>query len=180
MSLYRPLVFRWVRAHAVQHQDADDLTQEVLAVLIRELPEFQHAGRIGSFRRWLRLIVANRVRSFWRSGRLRPAAAGGSDDHNLLEQIENSDSDLSREWDRQHDEHVLAQLLQGLAGEFGEATLRAFRRVAVDGAKPEAAAAELGTSVAAVYIAKSRVLRRLRQEAAGLIDADPVEVSASR
>jgi RNA polymerase sigma-70 factor (ECF subfamily) len=77
---------------------------------------------------------------------------------------------LSQQWDREHDMLVLSRLLELMEQEFEPGTLQAFRRIVFDGCKTDLVAAELGISVAAVYIAKSRVLRRLRAEAAGLID----------
>jgi RNA polymerase sigma-70 factor (ECF subfamily) len=170
VGLYRPLIHAWLSRYRVQASDADDLAQEVLAVVVRELPHFKHSGQPGSFRAWLRSIAANRMRSFWRAGRCRPAATGDSDFAQMLEQIEDPESPLSRVWDRQHDEHVLARLLELMEQEFEPATVKAFRRTALDAARAEDVAAELGMSTAAVYIARSRVLRRLRQEAQGLID----------
>jgi RNA polymerase sigma-70 factor (ECF subfamily) len=77
---------------------------------------------------------------------------------------------LSRLWDDEHDRYVLRRLLELIEPRFEPSTLAAFRRVALDGASPEQAAEELGLSVAAVWLAKSRVLSRLRREAEGLID----------
>src|SRR5262245_11047140 len=170
VGLYRPLIHAWLSRYRVQASDADDLVQELLAILVRELPRFRHSGRAGSFRAWLRGIAANRMRSFWRAGRCRPAATGDSDFAQMVQQIEDPDSPLSQVWDRQHDEHVLARLLEMMELEFEPATVRAFRRTALEAAPVEEVAEELGISAAAVYIARSRVLRRLREEAAGLID----------
>ena len=87
-----------------------------------------------------------------------------------LDQLEDPASDLSREWDREHDSYVARKLLDYVEPEFRPATWQAFRRLVLDGAAPQAVAEELSLSVNAVLIAKSRVLRRLRQEALGLID----------
>src|SRR5262249_8013502 len=170
VGLYRPLIHAWLSRYRVQASDADDLAQEVLAVVVRELPHFEHSGRPGSVRAWLRGIAAHRMRSFGGAGRCRRAATGDSDFAQMLEQIEDPESPLSRVWDRQHDEHVLARLLELMEQEFEPATVKAFRRTALEAARAEDVAAELGMSTAAVYIARSRVLRRLRQEAEGLID----------
>ncbi len=86
------------------------------------------------------------------------------------EQINDSDASLSRLWDEQHDRHVLGVLMRLVRPEFTDATWQAFRRLALDGATASAVAAELGLSINAVLIAKSRVLTRLRQEADGLVD----------
>ncbi len=85
VELYRPLVFSWLVRRQVLAEDAEDLTQDVMAVLVKELPRFEHAGRPGAFRSWLRGITVNRVRGFWRAGSIREVAVGGSE---VLEQID--------------------------------------------------------------------------------------------
>src|SRR5262249_21949716 len=124
-----------------------------------------HAGPAGSFRAWLRGICVNRVRMFWRE---RPPG-WGFDPEPVLQQLEDPHSDLSRQWDREHDEHVVRALLEQIEGEVQPATWRAFRLLFLGGCAPEAVAAEVGISVNAVYLAKSHVLRRLREEGAGLM-----------
>ena len=168
VDLYTPLIRGWLRRHGLAQADADDLTQDVLAVVVRELPGFEHGGRAGAFRCWLRTITVNRARNFWRQRRAHPPAGGGSDFLNLLDQLEDPASGPSRLWDEEHDRHVARRLMALAEPDFEPSTWRAFRRVVLDGVKPAAAAAELGLSVNAVLLAKSRVLRRLRQEMSGL------------
>ena len=170
VDLYTPLIRTWLRRHALQDPDADDLTQDVLGVLVRELPNFRHDLRRGAFRRWLRTVTVNRLRVFWRSQRGRPLSGGGSDLGHVLDQLADPDSGLSRLWDREHDLHVARRLLELLEPEFEPATWRAFRLLVLEGRATAEVAAELGLSPNAVRIAKSRVLRRFRQEADGLID----------
>jgi RNA polymerase sigma-70 factor (ECF subfamily) len=163
-QLYTPLIRATLGRHLPQSADVDDLAQQVFTVVLEKLPEFRHSGRPGAFRAWLRGICVNRVRMFWRT---RPAAVPDAEE--ALRQLEDPDSALSRQWDREHDERVLRQALALIEGEFKPATWQAFRRLALDNAEPEAVAAELGLTVNAVFIAKSRVLRRLQEEFAGLL-----------
>jgi RNA polymerase sigma-70 factor (ECF subfamily) len=163
VALYTPLLDAWLTAAGLQPADREDLTQRVLEILVRQLPDFQHAGRTGAFRAWLRGITVNLLREFWRG---RPEVASGS----VLDQLSDPDAGLSRLWDEQHDRHVLHALMELVRAEFTAATWQAFRRLALDGAAARTVAAELGLSVNAVLIAKSRVLTRLRQEARGLVD----------
>src|SRR5262245_37718619 len=172
VAVYQPLIFTWLRRQGLPHHAAEELTQEVLLVVYRRLGSFEHPGRPGAFRGWLRVITANCGRAYWRAGKVRPAAAGGSDFQIVLDQLEDPGSELSRQWDREHDDHVLRRLLELLEDELSPKTLQAFRRQVLDGAEPEAVAAELEMTVGAVYVAKSRVLARLRAEAAGLIADD--------
>jgi RNA polymerase sigma factor (sigma-70 family) len=170
VGIYRPMICHWMHRYAISHQDSEDLAQDVLTILVRELPRFSHSGRPGAFRAWLRAIAANRMRSFWRAGRCRPPAGGDIRFMQMVEQIEDDRSDLSRLWDEQHDKHVVARIIEAIEREFQSTTMEAFRQVTLELQSAAEVAASLGLSVSAVYIANSRVLRRLRKEAEGLID----------
>ena len=168
-QLYRPLIRRWLLRDPSLGEEAEDVVQEVMAVLVRELPDFQRQ-RNGSFRRWLRTIAVHRLGAFYRSRKNRPLALGSPLEDSPLMQLADPNSELGSQWDREHDRHVLHRLMELIAPQFEPTTLAAFRRVALDGIAPAQAAEELGVSLNAVLVAKSRVLSRLRQEAEGLID----------
>jgi RNA polymerase sigma-70 factor (ECF subfamily) len=171
VELYTPLIRTWLHRHAalLADADADDLVQEVLTVVVRRLPTFEYRRRTGAFRRWLRTITVNCLRDFWRSRRKGPQATGDSEFLHMLEQLEDPQSTLSKVWDQEHDRHVTQALLERIRPRFNANTWTAFRRVALDGASAEAVAEELGLTVNAVFIAKSRVLSLLRQEGADLL-----------
>jgi RNA polymerase sigma-70 factor (ECF subfamily) len=170
VAVYSPLIRGWLRRDVMLDQEADDLVQEVLCVLVRKLPQFRREPRPGAFRRWLRGITVNCLREMGRARRAQPLALGESRFVEVLQQLEDPDSGLSRLWDQEHDAHVARQLMVLIQSEFAPATWTAFHRVAIDGAPAEQVARELGLSVNAVFIAKSRVLGRLRRLGAGLID----------
>jgi len=170
VDLYTPLIHRWLHRHAAPPADADDLTQEVMTVVVRELPQFRHNQQRGAFRNWLRTITVNRLRVLWRSRQARPLATGDSDFLKMLDELEDPNSGMSRLWDQQHDQHVARRLMELAEPQFEPSTWRAFRRVVMDGVKAALVAAELNMSVNAVLLAKSRVLSRLRQEMEGLTD----------
>jgi RNA polymerase sigma-70 factor (ECF subfamily) len=169
-DLYRPLIVGWLNRQGVPARDLEDLSQDVLLSVVKHLPTFQHSGRRGAFRSWLRTIVCSRTTDYWRAADAATQASGGSGATAALQQLADPDSDLNRQWDEEHDRYVLDCLLDLVEEEFEPATLQAFRRLALDGVSGAEAAQELGLSVAAVYVAKSRVLQRIRQEAEGLID----------
>ena len=168
LGIYTPLIRDWLRRHGVPPSDAEDLTQEVFGVVVREPPRFRHNRRRGAFRTWLRSITTNCLRRSWRA-RSR-ATTGWGDFLAMLDRLEDPASDLSRLWDREHDQQVLERLLAMLEPDFRPSTWRAFRRQVLEEVPPEAVAIELGLSVNAVLIAKSRVLQRLRRQADGLVD----------
>jgi RNA polymerase sigma-70 factor (ECF subfamily) len=100
VDLYTPLIRNWLRQHSVADADGDDLTQEVMQVLVRELPNFRHDLRPGAFRRWLRNVTVNRLRVFWRGRRSRSTTSGGDDFGHTLDQLEDPNSSLSHLWDQ--------------------------------------------------------------------------------
>ena len=168
-DLYSPLIRRWIRANVDQPADADDLVQEVLATLVRELPRFEHNQRPGAFRAWLRSVTVNRLREYWKSRRGGLQAAGGEGALARLLQLEEPESPLARAWDDEHDRHVAQALLDSIRLEFQSATWVAFEQTAREGRPVAEVAAELRLTPNAVMIAKSRVLKRLRQVAGDLI-----------
>lgn len=170
VDLYRPLILAWLNRQGVPAGDLEDLSQEVLLSVVRNLSSFRHSGHRGAFRTWLRTIVCRRTADYWRTLDADTLARGGSGATTALQQIADPDSELNRQWDEEHDRYVLRCLLKLVEEEFEPLTLQVFRRLALDGASGAEAAQELGLSVAAVYVAKSRVLARIRQEAEGLID----------
>ena len=169
VNLYRPFIVACLRRWKTPAADIDDLSQEILVSVVQYLPSFHHSGQPGSFRSWLRSIVRNRANDFWRR-RDTLSAAQRDDAMEAVSQLEDPGSGHSREWDREHDRHILRCLLESVEQEFEPSTFQAFRLVAIDGASGVEAARKLGLSVSAIYTAKSRVLRRIRQQASGLID----------
>ena len=118
---------------------------------------------------WLRVVTANCLRAHWRSEKYRTLPSGGSDYFQKLQELEDPNSALSQTWDAEHDGFVVRRLLELIEPQFEPTTLQAFRRVVMDGQKPALVAAELGISVNAVFLGKSKILRRLRQELDGFL-----------
>lgn len=168
-DLYQPLLRAWMARAGVTGSDVDDLVQDVLLVIFREIAGFEWRGQ-GAFRAWMRTILAHRVRDYFRGQKYRPTATGDSDFLRRLDELESPDSALSRLWDREHDEHVAASLMLRVQCDFAPVTWQAFRRHALEGAPAAQVARELDLSVNSVLLAKSRVLKRLHQEAAGLVE----------
>ena len=177
-QIYQPFIFRWFLSQGLQH-DADDLTQEVITALLRELPEFQHSGRTGAFRSWLRTTCLHRLQDYRRKVSRHAKAVGGTEFLDELHNVAESNSEMEAKWDREHGRAVLRRLFELLSAEFDSKTLEAFQQLAVAGQSANEVAANLGMSVGAVYVAKSRVMRRLREEAADLIDTETLDKANS-
>ena len=171
VGLYGPLLNIWLRKYGVQDSDTDDLIQDVMLAVSSNLRSFDHNGRPGAFRAWLRSILVNRLRNFWRARDRRPQVQGDSDIDRQLMELQDPASSMSQLWNRQHDQHVLRKLLELTKPQFAPETWLVFNRVAMKGERADIVAAEMGISINAVFIAKSRVLSSLRREAAGLIES---------
>jgi len=170
VDLYSPLIRRWLGRYGLAESDVDDISQTVLSAVVASLPQFEHNGRVGAFRSWLRTITVNSVRQKFRADRTRPGSPGGSAFLASLDELGDPDSGLSQLWDRAHDAQVLRTLLTWAELEFEAKTWQAFRRQVLEEAPPSSVAAELEITVNAVLIAKSRVMKRLRELSRGLID----------
>ena len=168
-DLYGPLVLQWLRRRGVVQADADDVMQEVMRQAVVELPKFQHNGRLGALRCWLRQVVSNRLRTFWRQ-RNRLGVTGGEPYGELADQLADPNSELSRQWDAEYHRDLCERLLEMAKAEFQPATMEAFRRVALEGRKAAEVADELGLTANAVRIAQSRVMRRLRELGADVLE----------
>jgi RNA polymerase sigma-70 factor (ECF subfamily) len=168
-ELYQPLLRSWALRAGVNDADADDLVQETLTVVVREVAAFDR-GRTGAFRSWLRTILVHRLRDFFRARKRRPVAAGGSAFDDRLEQLALAESALSKQWDREHDLHVAAKVMKMVESDVEPRTWQAFRRHVLDDVPAATVAAELGVTYNVVKLAKSRVLQRLRAALAGLLD----------
>src|SRR5262249_9684054 len=112
----------------------------------------------------------HRLKDFWRKRQARPAATADSAVFRLIDQLADPHSDLSRQWDQEHDRHVICAGLDAIKEHFEPRTWLAFQRYVLEEKAPAEVAAELGLEENVVYVAKHRVLRRLRQVIDGLVD----------
>jgi len=168
-SVYRPMIVSWARRGGVADNDVQDVAQNVLLSVSREIPSFERRAT-GAFRGFLRAITIHRIHAYWRDRRHNPAAAGRLSPFDFLDQLSDPRSPLSREWDQEHDRVVFKRLLEIVKPDFQATTWSAFERFVLDDVPAIQVALELGITENAIYLAKSRVLSRLREESAGLLD----------
>jgi RNA polymerase sigma-70 factor (ECF subfamily) len=166
-EIYLPLIRRWLGRVPGLGDEAGDLSQEVFLVLVRELHRFERR-REGSFRAWLRKVTVNRLRAHLRRRHRQPVARRDLTD-DFLDRLEAPDGDLAREWDREHNRYLFDKLLAIVQPDFDPTTWSAFRRFGLEGLTAAQVAEELELTEGAVLQAKSRVLKRLRQEAGDLV-----------
>jgi RNA polymerase sigma factor (sigma-70 family) len=162
VEVYGPLVYRYARRRGLQDADAADLTQDVLRSVAQAMGTFRYDRVRGSFRGWLFTATRHALQRF-RAKCRRQAQAGNSDFDRLVEdQPARTIGEEREEWDREFDQGLFDWAAQRVRGEVQAPTWEAFWRTAVQHANPREVAAALGLSVGAVYVAKSRVLARLR------------------
>jgi RNA polymerase sigma-70 factor (ECF subfamily) len=161
VRLYLPLVCYWGRQVGLQDADVADLAQEVFLLLLDKLPEFRY-DRTRSFRHWLRRVTLNKRRELCRRRGL-PV-----DEEAVAAEVVEADPHQQR-WEEEHRCYLATQALRLMQTDFDQATWRACWATVVEGRPAGAVAKELGMTVGAVYSARSRVLRRLREELRDLL-----------
>jgi RNA polymerase sigma-70 factor (ECF subfamily) len=163
VELYAPLLYHWVSRYGVPASDAADVVQEVFVVLVEKLPVFDYDEN-GSFRGWLHTITRNKCHD-----RLRGLVADRKAKSKLNpEQAHPSAADVFTE--AEYFQAVGQKALELMQREFEPSTWKACWDNVVEGKSIVEISARLGISVNAVYLSKSRVLRRLREELAGLLE----------
>ena len=163
VDLYAPLIFHWGRSQGLTATDASDLVQEVMAVLVVKLPEFEYDPQ-QRFRGWLRTVTVNKARDLQRRQAARPASP--LDSSNVPESV--NGVDLFEE--AEYRSFLVNRALITMKAEFPEHSWQACWKLIVEDRKAAEVAQEMGISENSIYVAKSRILRRLREELAGLVD----------
>jgi RNA polymerase sigma-70 factor (ECF subfamily) len=164
VELYTPLLFYWARRAGLQTADAADLVQDVFTVLVRKLPDFQYDGQ-KSFRAWLRTVILNKWRDRGRQrGRLPPEEKDAD-----LNQLPGPGG-MEKFWEDEHRQFLVHRAMELMRAEFEPTTWQACWEHGFRHRPAKEVAAELGISENAVFIAKMRVLRRLRLELQGFLE----------
>jgi RNA polymerase sigma-70 factor (ECF subfamily) len=164
VDLYTPLLFLWARRCGENDHDAADLVQEVFVTLVQTLPTFRYDPAAGKFRGWLRTLMLNKLRDRKRrESRLEKALANRSPGPEMADPAEEFGE---AEYRRQ----LARRALQLMQADFEPATWKACWETIVQERPTDEVARELGVSENAVYLARCRVLRRLRRELNGLLE----------
>ena len=161
VSVYYPMTYGWCRRAGLQPCDASDVCQEVFANIASGIAGFRREKPADTFRGWVRRITQRRIADFRHRGKTLPTAVGVGHSDDRLRDIPTTanESPSSHPWQRPG----IHETLEQVRSEFERVSWQAFWRSAVDGEAGTAVAEELGISPNAVYLAKSRILRRLRE-----------------
>jgi RNA polymerase sigma factor (sigma-70 family) len=162
VGVYAPLIYDFVRRRGLQDADAADLTQVCLRQVASHVGSLEYDPRRGTFRGWLFTIVVNALRDFHARAQNRCQATGDSEVRRLLESQPAQEEDDAEEWAREHRRSLFAWAAQQVCPHVEEATWQAFWKTAVENQPSKDVARQLGLTVAGVYLAKSRIMARLR------------------
>lgn len=161
-EIYRPVIYRLALAKGMQHADAEDLAQQVLLAVAGAIGRWEDDPERARFRTWLRRVAHNAIINALTRGKP-DRAAGGSDLLLVTQEAapDGPDSDLLRiEYRRE----VFRWAARQIREEFQAATWDAFWLTAVEGKDATEVGRALGKNTGAVYAAKSRIMRRLREK----------------
>ena len=161
VELYAPLVFRFARKRGLQDADAADLTQDVLRSVADAMKNGKYDPARGSFRGWLHTVTRNAVYRFLRDGQRQPRGSGDTQQQIFLEQIPVPNE--QEEWEYEFQKRLFAWACDEVRGEFQENTWQAFWQTAVDGRSVNQVTEILGMSTGSIYVAKSRILTRIKK-----------------
>jgi RNA polymerase sigma-70 factor (ECF subfamily) len=164
VDLYAPLVYRFAQKQGLQDADAADLTQEVLRAVARSAGRLEYDPRRGSFRGWLFTVVRNELRDFATARRRHRPGSGDTDVQRRLEQEPARVEEEEAVWERECQRQLFAWAAGQVCRDFQDSTWQAFWLTAVQGKSGKEVAGILGMTTAAVYLAKRRVMARLREE----------------
>ena len=170
VKLYAPLVYRWCKRAGMSYHDIENLSQEVFTIAYRKLDRFQKESDSDSFRGWLYRLVRNKRIDWLRKHKNDVDAIGGSQIMMLQQQIPDYTAEESDEMDESDQEELFLfnQAIQLIRQEFGPRDQRIIEALLCENQDPREVAVQLGISRNTIYIVKSRVMRRLREEFAGL------------
>lgn len=161
VDIYEPMIYRIARSHGLQHVDAEEVTQEVLCSVARKVVDWKPSRQPGSFRRWLYRVMRSRLVDLYRSEKQRPDFS--ISDGEIGELLDQHPDDFEAQLESERRQAIFLWAAKRVREEVQPATWEAFWRAGVSGEDVAAVARALGMSKGAVYVAKSRVMSRLRQ-----------------
>jgi RNA polymerase sigma-70 factor (ECF subfamily) len=162
VALYAPLIHAYGMRRGLQDADAADLAQDVLRAVNRSAATFDYDPSRGSFRGWLLTVTRNELRKLCGRKARQAVGTGDTQIHSALAQQPGHADDTT--WDHDYQWNLFEWAAARVRPEFREASWQAFWQTAVSGREVSEVAGELGISVGAVYIARSRITTRIRQE----------------
>ncbi len=163
VAIYAPVIYAYARHHGLQQADAEDLVQDVLGGVAAARSQLDAVAEQGSFRQWLFTVAHHKLFDLRRRQQRPGQGTGDSDVRELLEQHPSTNENQAA-WDLQYEQRLFIWAAEQQRPHFEDRTWQAFWQTAVEGKVPADVASELGMTVASVYLAKSRVTAKLREQ----------------
>lgn len=162
VKLYGPVIYGFARKRGLQDADAADLMQDVMRSVSSAIGRLDYDRQQGTFRGWLFTITRNKIFNFLSARRIRPQGSGDSATNQLLNSHPDEE-DGSATWELEYQRRLASLAMEQIKSEFQVNTWRAFWLTSVEGASAAEVSKQLGLSPGAIYVAKSRVLARLKE-----------------
>jgi RNA polymerase sigma factor (sigma-70 family) len=162
-KLYGPVIYGFARKRGLQDADAADLMQDVMRSVSSAIARLDYDRNQGTFRGWLFTITRNKIFSFFSARRIRPQGSGDTTTNRMLD-TQPDTQDGADGWEMEYQRRLASLAMERVKSEFQENTWRAFWLTAVEGVAAAEVANQIGISPGAIYVAKSRVLARLKEE----------------
>ena len=162
VKLYGPVIYGFARKRGLQDADAADLMQDVMRSVSAAIGRLDYDRQQGTFRGWLFTITRNKIFNFLSARRIRPQGSGDSATNQLLNSHPDEE-DGSAAWEMEYQRRLASLAMEQIKSEFQDNTWRAFWLTSVEGASAAEVSKQLGLSTGAIYVAKSRVLARLKE-----------------
>jgi len=162
VKLYGPVIYGFARKRGLQDADAADLMQDVMRSVSAAIGRLDYDRQQGTFRGWLFTITRNKIFNFLSARRIRPQGSGDSATNQLLNSHPDEE-DGSTAWEMEYQRRLASLAMEQIKSEFQDNTWRAFWLTSVEGASAAEVSKQLGLSAGAIYVAKSRVLARLKE-----------------
>jgi RNA polymerase sigma-70 factor (ECF subfamily) len=176
VDVYGPLIYGFARKRGLQDADAADLMQDVLRSVSSAIGRLDYDPRQGRFRGWLFTITRNRISTLQSSRKQQVRGAGDTDAQAALAAQPDGHAGLEADWELEYQRRLTAVVLEHVRPEFSDKVWDAFWKTAVDGEPGDLVARQVGMSTGAVYVAKSRVLARVRTEVQRRMDEEEESV----
>lgn len=170
VKLYGPFIYAIARERGLQDADACDLVQDVMQAISRSITGFEPDPSMGRFRGWVGTITRRKLARFFERSGKQLGGAGGT--KNVLALSNAPIKKANDAWEQEHQCYLFHLAAERVRNEFAHTTWRAFWLTAVEGVPAKQAADDCGITVGAVYIAKSRVVNRLRERVAQMMESD--------
>lgn len=162
LTIYEPMLYRLARRWGLQDADAHDLVQEVLLAVSRSIESYERREGAGGFRSWLAQIARHKFADLLTRRKKQAVGSGQTDVHLWLSQLPDKSAGTSR-WDLELRRELFQWAADVVCRASQERTWEAFRRTAIEGQPIGVVAEQLGLSAGQVYLARSRVMSRIRR-----------------